>query len=86
MEPALKLSVLAQPYGVGHAIKSFLGLFNLFLEANQIVLAENFRASAFSYIAKSRVLLKRQLQLITSSRSTILSSGKEVNNLPYESA
>jgi hypothetical protein len=41
MEPASKLSALAQPFGVGKALKSWFGLFNLFLEANQIVLAEN---------------------------------------------
>jgi len=83
MEPASKLSALAQPFGVGDTIKSWFGLFNLFLEAIQIVLAETLHASAFSDIATSRKLLKRQLQLITSSRSTILFSGKQVNNFPY---
>jgi len=86
MESASKLSALAQPFGVRDAIKSWFGLFNLFLKANQIVIAENLHASAFSGIAKSRELLRHQLQVITSSRSTILSSGKEVNNLPFESA
>jgi len=60
----------------------WFGLFTLFLEANQIIIAENLHASAFSDIATSRKLLKRQLQLITSSRSTILASGREVYNLP----
>jgi len=41
MESTSKLSALAQPFGVGDAIKSWFGLFNLFLEANQIVIAEN---------------------------------------------
>ena len=79
-------SASAQPFGVGDPIKSWFGLFNLFLEANQIVLAENLHASAVSDIATSRKLLKRQLQLIKSSRSTILATGREVNNLPFESA
>jgi len=57
-------------------------LFNLFSEAIQIVIAENLPASVFSDIATSRELLRRRLQLITSSRSTILASGREVNNLP----
>ena len=83
---ALKLSALDHSFGVEDALKSKFGLFNLILEANQIVVSENVHASAFSNIAQSRELLKRQLQLITSSRSTILSSGKEINNLPYESA
>ena len=82
MESASKLSALAQPFDVVDAIKSWFGLFTLFLEANQIVIAENLDASAFSDIATSRELLKRQLQLITSSRSTISASSKEVNNLP----
>ena len=70
---ASKLSALAQPFGVGDPLKSWFGLFNLFLEANQIVIADNLHASAFSDIATSRDLLRRQLQIITSSRSTILS-------------
>ena len=37
-------------------------------------------------IASSRELLRRQIELITSSQSSILSSGREVNNLSYESA
>ena len=61
MESALKLSALAQPFGVGDAIKSWFGLFNLFLEADQFVLAENLHVSALSYIATSRELLRRQL-------------------------
>jgi hypothetical protein len=65
----------------GDAIKSWFGLFNLFLEANQIVIAENLRASTFSEIATSRNLLKHQLQLIISSRSTASVSGREMNNL-----
>jgi len=81
MKSVSKLSVLAQPFGVGDAIKSWFGLFNLFLEANQIVIAENLHALTFSDIATSRKLLKRQLQQITSSCSTILFSGREVNNL-----
>ena len=76
MKSASKLSALAQPFGVGDAIKSWFGSFNLFSEVYQIVLAENLHALAISDIAKSRELLKRQLQLITLSRSTILSSGK----------
>ena len=82
MESASKLSVLAKPFGVGDAIKSWFGLFNLFLEANQIVIAENLDALTFSDIATSRELLKRQLPLITSSSSTTLASDREVNNLP----
>ena len=82
MESAPKLADLAQPYGVGDAIKLWFGLFNLFLGANQIVIAENLHAITFSDIATSRDLLKRQLQLITSLRSTTLASGSEVNNLP----
>ena len=53
-----------------------------FFEANQIVTAENLHASALSDIATSRELLQRQLQLIRSSRSTMLASDREVNNLP----
>jgi len=41
MESASKLSALALPFGVEDAIKSWFGLFNYFLEANQIVIAEN---------------------------------------------
>jgi len=41
MESASKLSALAQSFGVGDAIESWLGLFNLFFEANQIVIADN---------------------------------------------
>jgi hypothetical protein len=41
IESAAKLSALAQPFGAGDAIKSWFGLFNLFLEAYQIVIAEN---------------------------------------------
>ena len=77
MEPAS-----AQPFDVGDAIKSWFGLFNLFLEANQIVIAEKLHVLTFSDTATSRDLLKRQHQLITSSRSTILVSGTEMNNLP----
>jgi len=82
MESASKLSALTQPFGVGDAIKSWFGLFSLFLEANQIVIAENLHASAFSDIATSRELLRRQLQLVTSSRSTTLASGIEVYIFP----
>jgi len=82
MESASKLSALAQLFGLGDAIKSWFELFNLFLEANQIVIAENLHASTFSGIATSRELLKRQLQLITSSRSIILASGTEIDSLP----
>ena len=85
MESASKQSAWAQPFGVGDAIKSWFGLFNLVLEANQIVLANNLHASTFSDIATSRELLRRQLQIISSSRSTILSSGREVNELSFES-
>ena len=58
MESASKLSALAEPFGVGDAIKSWFGLFNLFLEANQIVIAENLHVSAFSDIATSRELFR----------------------------
>ena len=75
-------SALVQPFGVGDASKLWFGLFNLFLEANQIVLAENLHALTISDIALYRDLLRRQLQLITSSCLTILASGTEMNNLP----
>jgi len=54
MESASKLSALAQLFGVGAAIKSWFRLFNFFLEANQIVIAKNLHASAFSDIATFR--------------------------------
>ena len=76
MQSTLKLLAFAQPSGVGDAIKSWFWLFNLFLEANQIVIAKNLHASAFSDIAKSRALLRHQLQVITSSHSSILYSGR----------
>jgi len=57
-------------------------LFNLFLVANQIVIVENLHALTFADIDTSQNLLKRQLQLITSLRSTILASGTKMNNLP----
>jgi len=82
MESASKPSALVQPFGVGDAIKPWFGLFNLLLEANQIIVVDNLHALTFSDIATSRELLRRHLQLITSSRSIILSSGREVNNLP----
>ena len=82
MESALKLSAMAHPFGVGGASKSWFGLFILFLEANQIVIAENLHALTFSDIATSRDLLRRQLQLITSSRSTTFVSDRKVNNSP----
>jgi len=50
MESASRLSALAQPFRVEDAIKSWFGLFNLFLEADQIVIAENLHASTFSDI------------------------------------
>jgi len=50
-------------------------LFTLFLEANQIVIADNLHASAFSDTATLRELLGRRLQIITSSRFSISSSG-----------
>ena len=56
----------------------------MFFEANQIVIAENLHSLTFSDIATPRELLRRQLQLITSSRSTTLAPGREVNNLPLE--
>jgi len=68
MVSASKLSALAQPFGVGDAIKSWFGLFNCFLEVNQIVIVENLQASIFSHIAKSRELLRCKLQLTISSR------------------
>ena len=73
---------MAQPFDVGDAIKSWFGLFNLFLKANQIIIAENLHASAFSDITTSRELIRRQIQLITSLRLTILASGRKLNNLP----
>ena len=82
MESASKLSTLAQRFGVGDALKSWFALFNLLLEAKQIVVAENLHALTFSDFATFRELLKRQLQLITSSSSTTLASDREVNNLP----
>ena len=82
MESASTLPALAQPFGVGDAIKSRFGWFSLFLEAYQIVIAENLHVLTFSDITTSRDLLKHQLQLITSSRSTILASDREVNNFP----
>jgi len=54
MKSASKLSDWAQPFGVGDALKLWFGLFNLFLEANQIVIAENLHAFTFSDIATSR--------------------------------
>ena len=54
------------------------------MEANQIVIAEILYSSAFSDIAISRTLLRRQLQIIRSSHSTILSSDRVMNNLPFE--
>jgi len=86
MDFASKLSALAQPFDVGDAIKSWFGLFNLFLEANQIFIAENLHASTFCDVATSRELLRCQLQLTASLRLTTLASGREVNNLPYNSA
>ena len=59
MESASKLSALAQPFGVRDALKSWFVLFNLFLEANQIVIAEILHALTFSDIATSRDLLQR---------------------------
>jgi len=75
MESASKISALARPFVVGDALKSWFGLFNLFLEANQIKIVENLHASTFSDTTTLRELLRRQLQLITSSRSTLLASG-----------
>jgi len=75
MESALKLSALVQPFGVADAIKSWFGLLNLFLEANQIIVSYNLHALTFSDIATSRELFKHHLQIITPSRSNILSSG-----------
>ena len=86
MESTSKQSALTQLSGVVNAIKSWFGLFNLFLEANQIVIADNLHASTFSEIATWRGLLWRQLLIIASSRSNILTSSREVNNLPFESA
>jgi len=57
MDSASKFSALAQPFGVGDAMNSWFGLLNLFLDANQIVIAENLHDSAFSDIATSRKLL-----------------------------
>jgi len=52
MESASKLSALAQPFGVGDAIKSWFGLFNLLLEEHQIIVTENLHALTFSDISK----------------------------------
>ena len=82
MDSASKLSALAQPFGFGDALKSRFGFFNLFLEANQIVIVKNLHSSTFSDIVLSRDLLQRQLHLITSSRSTTLASVTDMNNLP----
>ena len=68
IESASELSALAQPFGVGDTIKSWFGLFDLILEANQIVIAENSHASAFTDFSTSLELLRRQLQITTSSR------------------
>ena len=57
-------------------------MFDLFFEANQIVIAKNLNVSALSYIATFQELLRRQLKLITSSPPIILASGREMNNLP----
>ena len=65
MESASKLSASAQPFGVGDAIKSWFGLFDLFLEANQIIVADNLHAVTFSNIATSRrELLRCHIRLI----------------------
>ena len=77
---------MAQPCGIGDALKSWFEWFSLFLEVNQIVIAENLHALTFFAIATFRDLLQRQLQLITSSRSTILTSGTEMNNFPLAAA
>ena len=71
MKTASKLSALAQPFGVGVAIKFWSRLFNSFLEANQIGFVHASAVSDISDIATSPELLKRQRQLITSSRLTI---------------
>ena len=62
MESASKLSALVQPLGVRDAIKSWFELFNLFLEANQIIIVENLHALIFSDIATFRDLLSRHLR------------------------
>ena len=72
MESASKLLALAQQFGVADALKSWFGLFNLFLETYQISVTESLHASTYSDIATSRELLRRQLQLITSLCSTTL--------------
>ena len=54
MESASKLWDLAEPFGVGDALKSWFGSFNLFLDANQIVIAENLYALALSDIVTLR--------------------------------
>ena len=51
MESASKLSAWAQPFDVGDDLKPWFGLFHLFLEANQIVVAKIFHSSSFSDIA-----------------------------------
>ena len=58
MESASKLSALAQPFGAGDAVKSWFGLFTLFLKANKIIIAENLHVSASSDIT-SQELLRR---------------------------
>jgi len=42
MESSLKLSALAQPFGVGNALKSWFGFFHPFLDDNQIAIAQCF--------------------------------------------
>ena len=59
MESASKLSALAQSFGVGDALKLWFGLFNLFLEANQIIVADNLHALIVPEFTTSRELLRR---------------------------
>ena len=78
--------IFSLAYRIGDAIKSWFELFNFFLKANQIIIAENLHASTLSDIAKSRELLKRQLHVITSSRSSISFTSRGLHNLPFELA
>ena len=63
MQSASKLSAFARLFDVWDAIKSWFGLFKLFLEANQIVIAENLHASTFSDIATFREWISRHNEL-----------------------
>ena len=52
----------------------------------KLLLQKNLHALAFSEIVKSRERLGHQLQVVTSSRSSILFTARELHNLPFESS